>query len=146
MPIEFRVRHICGRLPLGTKLQKIGQIIFMSDTDGTFHSRVILEPCSLFHDIHVLKLARELTDGLNKDKKMKTWELFQNEDIVFSAKYYDNIAFLFVSNKESDFQFGIVKNVCGVDGHDLANLICHMLNGKNIDKFKISMNGGVEME
>ncbi len=147
MPIAFRVNHICGRLPLNKRENpKIGQCILMSDVNGTFHNRVTLEPTPIFHEIHVLKLARELTDILTGDRALKTWDLFEDENIVFSAKYHDNIAFLFVSNEEYDFQFGVVQDVCGIDGYGLTNLICHMLNGQNVDNFKISFDGGVEMQ
>lgn len=146
MPIGFRINHLCARLPLGPSHNKIGQTILMSDVNGMFHTRVVLEPCPTLPDIYILKLARELTDILNRDMEPQNWDTFNNKDIVFSVKYHDNIAFLFVSDKESDFQFGVVENVCGIDGHDLANLICRILNGKKVDNFKIFPDGGVEMQ
>lgn len=148
MPVGFKTvgHHICGRLPLGPNQEHIGQCILMCDTLGTYYPRVVLEPCPTFKEIHILKLARELTDRFTYGKPLKSWDEFKNEKIVFHTVIEENRAYLFVSDIKHDYQIGIVDNVGIFNGGDLAKLICYILNGKDISRFKISNDGNVRME
>ena len=135
--IGVRGHYLYARWPLGAKENKIGQCILVCNDDRKYDIRVLLEPCEIFQDIHALKLARELVDAFTYNKELTSWDNFKDRDVVFHVVFRANRGYLFVSDREYDYQFGIVEDVEGFSSETLSYLICHMLNGQGIEEFSI---------
>lgn len=133
--------HITGRNKFG---KHVGQVLMVSDYNNVYTPRLVLEPLdNYFTEIHAMKLARELVEIFNEDKPIKTWENYEDELMVYHAKHEGTGSFLFLSTKDFDFQIGYLPHVADKDNITLANLICHMLNGKDVDRFEIIPSGDV---
>lgn len=135
--------HVSARLPLGPNQEHIGQMVLMCDSMGVYHPRVVLEPCPLLNEIHVLKLARELTDAFTHDKPLKAWSLFREDKLVFHTRIEGHRAYLFVSDSKADYQFGLVERVDVCDPDGMAKLICTILNGYPPMDFELKRNGEI---
>lgn len=145
--VGTRGHHFLARMPLGPNKEKIGQCILVSDYKRQYHIRVILEPCSILNEIYILKLGRELVDALTYDIPIEPWDLFKdNPDVVFHVVYRDNRGYLFASDRESDIQFGVIEDVEGFPPKHVANLICSVLNGFDVDNFFINEYGEVTIQ
>lgn len=135
--------HMVARFNAGPHL---GQALMVCDAYGKYHPRVVLESTPIVKGVHIMRLARELADAFSNEKSLQSWDGFDN--IVFHAKYngseYEPMAYLFASTIEHDYQFGVVYPVDDLDVNNLANLICQMLNGRDISHFLINEGGEVK--
>ena len=151
IPFGMENHHISARQKFG---KHIGQILMICDYNKKYSSRLILEPIDeYFTDLHAMKLTRQLTDAFNEGEKLQTWEktsdLIKTSDLtIYHAKYSGGNTYIFLSTTTKDFQIGFLPRMEHKDNQTLGNLICHMLNGHNISRFKITPNGDVidEME
>lgn len=133
--------HVSARNKFGTR---VGQILMVSDYDNKYIPRLVLEPMdNNFTEIHAMKLVRQLVDAFNESKPLQTWEKEKDELMVYHAKYRGNGTYIFLSTTTTDFQIGYLPYMINKDNATLGNLICHILNGFNIDRFSITPSGDV---
>lgn len=148
IPFGMVGHHMVGRVPIYSPTQKIQQSLLVCKNHYDYTIRALFEPNPIMQEIHIMKLARELADAFSNDKPLQSWDIFKDKNVVFYVSRPPNDVIgddlLYVSDTKYDYNWGVVMNTPSLDAYNLSNLICHMLNGQDIDRFLIASDGTVE--